>query len=336
LERDYGGLGVDSLTAAVVIEELAKGDMGLAVVIAQTLKIIQTIQAACSKEQKDRYLPMIRDDDRCVLAIGLTEPDTSSNYIIPYEGPESGYKTRAVKSDGGWRITGLKHFISNGNRASLYVLFAQTEDGKPLTQGSTCFLIERDAPGFSIGDVHDKMGERLANNAQLIFEDCFVPDENVIGQPGRGFEVQSTFFPASNAYAGATVLGVAQAAYEKAVDWTRTRVQGGTPLIEHETVAVKLAEMRMLLDVCRAYVHHAAAAADQSEEWDPTLAAFPKIYASQVAWEVTTQALELHGGYGYMKENGMEKLVRDAAAFLHSDGANLTLLLKAAKALHGA
>lgn len=332
LSEEYGGLGADSLTTAMVIEELAKGDLGVAVIFAQTLKLVQTLQKAATEEQKGRFLPRFRDDPHFLLAIGITEPETSSNYIIPYNDPTAPYLTTAVRREGGWSINGMKHFISNGNRASLYLVFAQTERGKSLVEGSTCFLVERGTPGFSIGHVHNKMGERLANNAELIFNNCFIPDENVLGEVGQGFNVLATFFPASNAYAAASVLGVAETAYARALEWTRTRVQGGRHLIEHDGIAVELAEMRMLLDAARAYIHTAAWAADHPEDgWDPTMGALPKVFASRVAWNVVTRALELHGGYGYMRETGIEKLVRDAAAFLHSDGANRSLLLKAAR-----
>jgi alkylation response protein AidB-like acyl-CoA dehydrogenase len=166
----------------------------------------------------------------------------------------------------------------------------------------------------------------------LIFEDCFVPDENVLGEVGKGFDVLARFFPASNAYAAASVLGVADAAYQRSVAWTKTRFQGGDYLIRHDSVAVDLARMRMLIDAARAYLRQAARAADhQDEGWDPTMGALPKVFASEIAWEVVTLALSMHGGHGYMREVGIEKLVRDAAAFLHSDGANRSLLLKAAR-----
>jgi alkylation response protein AidB-like acyl-CoA dehydrogenase len=165
------------------------------------------------------------------------------------------------------------------------------------------------------------MGERLANNSELIFRECFVPDENVLVDVGKGFDVLVQFFPASNAYAAASVLGLAEAAYERTVQWTQQRVQGGRPLIEHDLVAVELARMRMLIDAARAYIYQAAWAADHRDDgWDPTMGALPKVFASEVAWRTVTTALELHGGYGYMRELGLEKLVRDAAAFLHSDG----------------
>lgn len=335
LDQAYGGLGADSLSTAVVIEELAKGDLGVAVIFAQTLKLVQTLQKAATKEQKERFLPKFRDDPRFLMAIGITEPEIASNYIIPYNHPEAPYLTSAVRQDGGWVIDGMKHFISNGNRASLYLVFAQTERGKSLVEGSTCFLVERDTPGFSIGRVHDKMGERLVNNAELVFQSCFVPDENILGEVGKGFDVLAQFFPASNAYAAASVLGVGEAAYARALKWSKMRVQGGRPLIEHDGVAAELAAMRMHLDAARAYIHKAAWAADHPEDgWEPTMGALPKVFASQVVWNVVTKTLELHGGYGYMREVGIEKLIRDAAAFLHSDGANRSLLLKAARFIH--
>jgi alkylation response protein AidB-like acyl-CoA dehydrogenase len=132
--------------------------------------------------------------------------------LRPYPAP---FRTVAVKADGGWIVNGMKHFISNANRASHYLFFAQTERGKPMTAGSTCFLLERGRPGFTIGRVNDKMGERLANNAEMIFQDCFIPDENVVGKVGNGFNELAKFMPWSNAYAGATILGVAVALLTK-------------------------------------------------------------------------------------------------------------------------
>jgi len=328
LDEKWGGLGTDSLTTSMVIEELGKGDIGVSVIMAQTLKIAQIMQNALNDEQKERVLPKFAADPRGMLAIGITEPDNASNYFLPFPVP---FRTSGEKTKGGWVVNGMKHFISNGNRSSYYLLFVQTEKGKPLAEGSTCFLVERDRPGFTIGRVHDKMGERLANNAELIFQDCFIPDENVVGKVGAGFNVLAEFFPQSNAYAAATIIGVAGALYDKAVNWAQVRVQGGKPLIEHDGIRAQIAEMRMLIDASRSYIHRACWLADHQEHgWDKTLGALPKVMASQATWKIAQWCLEIHGGHGYMKEFGVEKLVRDAAAFLHSDGVNRTLLLKAA------
>jgi alkylation response protein AidB-like acyl-CoA dehydrogenase len=328
LEEKWGGLGADPLTTAMVIEELSKGDLGVGITLGQTMKLTQIFQSGLNEEQKARVLPGFAKDPRGMLAIGITEPDNASNYLVPYAAP---FRTVAVKTKGGWIVNGMKHFISNANRASYSLFFAQTEKGKSMVDGSTCFMVERDRPGYSIGRVHDKMGERLANNAEMIFQDCFIPDENVVGKIGDGFGELGKFMPWSNAYGGATILGVAVALYQKAVDWASVRVQGGKPLIEHDGIRAQLAEMRMLIDASRAYIHRACWLAVRPEYgWDKTLGALPKVMASQATWKIATWCLEIHGGHGYMKEFGVEKLMRDAAAYLHSDGVNRTLLLKAA------
>lgn len=333
LAEKWGGLGVDSLTTAMVVEELAKGDMGVAVVMAQTFKIAQLMQKALNAEQQARILPGFAQDPRGLLAIGMSEPGNGSDKHTSHPVP---FRTSAHKTQGGWIVNGMKHFISNGNRASHYLVMVQTDKAKTMADGATVFLVERDHPGFTIGRIHDKMGERLANNAELVFQDCFVADEDVVGGVGKGSHVFAEFSPQSNAYAGATILGVAVALHHKAIAWARLRVQGGKPLIEHDGIRAQLAEMRMLIDASRSYVHRACWLADHRDQgWDKTLGALPKAMASQAAWQIATWCMEIHGGHGYMKEFGVEKLVRDAAAFLHSDGVNRTLFLKAANSMFG-
>ena len=333
LPEEYGGIEADSVTTAMVVEELAKADLGVSVFLAQTLKIARTLYQAGTPAQHEKFLTDYVADPRGLWAIGITEPDNASNYIIPYNDKKSPFRTVATKVDGGWKINGMKHFISNGSRASHYLLFAQTEKNASLVDGATCFIIKHGTPGFTYGQTHNKMGERLTNNAELVFQECFVPDEDVLGAPGQGFELMALFFPASNAFAGASILGVAVAAHTRALEWCRMRVQGGKPLVEHDGIAHDLSEMRMLCDVARAYIHKACWTVDNRDDVgrDPTLGAYPKVFASQIGWKVVTKCMELHGGHGFMRESGIEKLTRDAAAFLHSDGVNRTLLLKGAK-----
>ncbi|MAU86172.1 MAG: hypothetical protein CBC09_00485 [Cellvibrionales bacterium TMED49] len=333
LSEKYGGLSADSLTTAMVVEELAIGDVGVSVTMAQTMKLATIMEKALNEDQAKRALVPFTEDPEAVLGIGITEPDNASNYFLPYPTP---FRTFAEKVDGGFVINGMKHFISNGNRASFYLLFVQTEKGKPMLEGTTCFLLEKGREGFTIGRVHDKMGESLANNAELIFQDCFIPDENIVGEIGKGFQLLQKFFPSSNSFAAASCLGVGEALYDKAEQWAKIRVQGGRPLIEHDGIRAQLGEMRMLLDAARSYTHRACYLADnQDQGWDWTLGALPKAMASQAVWKVATWTMEIHGGHGYMKEFGVEKLLRDAAGWLHSDGVNRTLFLKAANYMYG-
>ncbi len=328
LSEELGGMGVDSLTTAMVVEELGRGDLGISVVFAQTLKIAAIMEKAFNDDQKQRFLAPFVDDPLAILSICITEPENASNYIIPYE---TTLNTKAEKTDGGWTINGMKHFISNSNQSRFFLVFAQTDSSVSMRDGVSCFALERGHPGFTVGRVHEKMGEKLANNSELFFEDCFVPDEHLVGEANMGFRTLGQFFPSSNSYAAASILGVAVACYEKALDWAQTRIQGGKPLIEHDGIRAQLAEMKMLLDASRSYIHRAAYLADHQEHgWDLTLGALPKVMASQAAWKIATWTLEIHGGHGYMKESGVPKLIRDAAAFLHSDGVNRTLLLRAA------
>jgi len=336
LAETYGGVGADNLTTAMVVETLANADQGVAVTLMQNYKMIRFLEKAGTAEQQQRLFAKLADNPRFLMAIGSSEPERASDYIIPFEDPGTRYQTKAERVAGGWRVNGGKHFISNGPVASLYFIFAHTDPAEGLRRGSTCFLIEADAPGFTIGRVHNKMGERLTTNAELNFTDCFVPDANVLGEVNRSLEARAHFSLTAGVFATALVLGVAGAAYERALDWTRNRVQGGKPIIEHSAVAVDIAEMRMLIDAARAYVYQAARAADGALPWDPTYTALVKVFAARTAWHVVTKALELHGGYGYMRETGIEKLVRDAAAFWHSDGANKSLMLRAARLIRDA
>ena len=227
-------------------------------------------------------LPKFAEDPRGMLAIGITEPDNASNYFLPYPTP---FRTSATQSAG--RLGRERHeafHLERQPREPLPALRADRARASRMAEGSTCFLLERDRPGFTIGRVHDKMGERLANNAELVFQDCFIPDENVVGRSAGASSVLAEFFPQSNAYAGATVIGVAGALHEKAIEWARLRVQGGKPLIEHGGIRAQLAEMRMLIDASRSYVHRACWLADHQEHgWDKTLGALPKAMAAQAA-----------------------------------------------------
>lgn len=320
LDKKYGGPGLDSLTTAIVLEELAVGDLGIAGIITQTVKFIQMTQWAATEEQCRRFLIPCRDDDRFLIATCATEADCGSDNILAY--PDRRISTTAVLDGNEWVINGTKQWSSNAGVAKLYRVVVNTEGG------AATILVPSDTPGLEVGHFHDKMGERLATNAEMVFDNVRVPKENMIGKPTKQSDPKRRDMRASNAYAAACAVGVGRAAYEAALEYARTRVQGGKRIIEHQAIGTMLAQMFVELEAARLIYWKAAWAADHDEFYNPKLHAMANVICPETAMRVTIQALEIHGGYGITKDFPMEKYVRDAAAFLHSDGTNQVLRVR--------
>ena len=336
LKEKDGGIEADIITRCVVGEEIAAGDLGFAVCLDQIWKISGAIVKICNEEQQERFIPMFRDDPECILSICITEPSGGSNYIPPMERKET-IQTRAELKGDKWVLNGSKCFISNAGLSKLYLVFAVTDPDKDFYERFSAFLVTSDSPGFSIGKTEDKMGQRLVWNSTVNFDDCTIPEENLVGRRGGGMPDVLKFLAeeGSNIQAGATVLGTARAAYEAAVEHAKERFIGGKIMIHHQLTHHKLASMKMRLDAARAYLYRAAYNIDSpDEENDYSMAPMAKVFAATTAFDVTKEALELFGAYGYMKDYPMEKYLRDAASFLHSDGVNDVLLIRAARLLY--
>jgi alkylation response protein AidB-like acyl-CoA dehydrogenase len=329
----FGGGGTDFLTNAVMLEEIAAADMGMSVVLAQTWKFAQLIMELGTPDQHERWLRRLADNPRGLMAASLTEPGGGSDNVLPYEGLDGGMQMRADRIDGGWVLNGQKHYISNANRAEVLIAFARTRPDRPVRTGVTMFIVPADSPQVRYGVVHDKLGERLANNSEIFYDDVFVPDEDLLGRENEGLADVARLLRGSNAYAAACTLGVARTAFERALAYTAGRVQGGKPVLDHDDIGVSFAEMYARLEMARTYVFRAAWASDHAKPFDPKMAATPKLVASQIAFEVTRESLEMFGGSGVMRETGMEKLLRDATIFLHSDGTNTVMRKKIANDL---
>jgi len=326
----FGGGGTDFLTNAVLLEEIAAADLGMSVVLAQTWKFAQLVMELGTADQHERWLRRLGDNRRGLMAASLTEPQGGSDNVLPYDGTDGGMQMRARRVDGGWVLNGQKHYISNANRAEVLIAFARTRPDRPVRSGVTMFIVPADSPQVRFGVVHDKLGERLANNAEIFYDDVFVPDDDLLGREDEGLADVARLLRGSNAYAAACTLGVARTAFERALAYTAGRVQGGRPVLHHDDIGVAFAEMYARLEMARTYVFRAAWAADHAKPFDPKMAATPKLVASQIAFEVTRESLEMFGGSGVMRETGMEKLLRDATIFLHSDGTNTVMRKKIA------
>jgi len=323
LPKERGGGGANLLDLCIVGEEIAWGDLGVAVTFDQTWKVIHFLDRVWNEEQRSRYLPAFLEDHRFHLAVGMTEPNVGSENFIPHDKPELGAQTRAVRSGDGWLINGMKHFISNGGIAKLYTLVTRTNPTVGVSEGLTYFMVSPSQEGFSIGRVHEKMGQRLSQNAELIFENCQIPDSDRVSEVGGGVKARSgSFSRGSVIESAATVLGPARAAYEDAIHYARNRVQGGKPIIEHQGVGFMLADCFIDYQAARQTLHYAAWMAMRDEGYDPKVGYMAKVFSSEACFRIARRAMEVWGGKGYMTDAPMEKYLRDVTSFLHSAGTN--------------
>jgi acyl-CoA dehydrogenase len=334
--KGHGGAGVDILTLCLVGEELAAGDLGFAVIMDQCWKMAHLFSDAMTPEQQRRFIPPFVKDPEATLAIAITEPGAGSDHQGYYDSPDIDFRTTAVRNGDHYVINGTKRYVSSGCMAKLYFVVARTDTSKPLRDGGSVFVIPSDAPGFRVGFFHEKSSQRLATNGTFHFENCRVPASNLLVGEGLVGRLRAEFMPGSKPEAAATALGVGRAAYEYALAYARERVQGGKPIAEQQAVAMMLAQMAMKLDAARMQVWKAAWLADRKRPEARTLGLLAKVNASETAFEACKLAGEVLGGASIMYEHPVEKYLRDAASFLHSDGTNQMCLLRAARALTGA
>lgn len=307
----YGGGGLSHLDQAVVCEELAWGCAGLyTTIMANALAVTPIIIAGTEEQKKEFLVPFTKE--MTLGAFCLTEREAGSD--------AGAVKTKAVKKGDEYILNGSKCFITNGGVAKLFVVFATTDPGKGA-RGMSAFLVPSDTEGVTIGKIEDKMGHRASNTAEIFFEDVKIPAKNILGKEGRGFIVAMKTFESSRPPVGAGGVGVARAALEHAVDYSKTRVQFGKPIALFQYIAFKMAQMAADINAARFLVWNAAWRLDKSLPLGKE-SAMAKMYGSDVAMKVTSDALDILGGYGYMKDYPMEKLMRDAKLLQIYEGTN--------------
>jgi alkylation response protein AidB-like acyl-CoA dehydrogenase len=321
---EYGGAGADAISLCVVAEELSAGDAGLAETICTVWRWIPALIGATSAEQREKYLPRFMEDDTFLLAYGITEPHAGSDHMLPYNVPGHGGRTAASRDpDGCWVLNGRKIFVSNGGLAKLYIIQARTEPNSGGVEGLSAFLLEPTTPGFSIGRIEDKMGQRLMQNAELVFDDCRLPPENLLGQQGRGrtgalVTTGQRKGPRTGSAYSAVILGPGRAAFDDALAYAKWRVQGGRPIIQHQAVKMMLADMAIQMKAARALVWQTAWASENPGSQDPSLFPITKVFVSEASFNVCRLAVEVFGGSGIMRDSPVEKYLRDATCFLHA------------------
>jgi alkylation response protein AidB-like acyl-CoA dehydrogenase len=333
LPREYGGFGGGALACCVIGEELGAGDLGLAVALDQTWKLTPLVSSAATPEIRARFLDRFIDDPRFLMGAGSSERGAGSDQTLPYNAPGAGPQATAVQDGHDWILDGEKAPISNSGVGRLFILNFRSVPGTGGSDGLTAFYCPAGVPGFSVASLYDKGGQRLGTTGVLRFVDCRLPATHVLGEPGQAGAVMGRLLKnRSFPQAAAGVLGVARAAWEDATAYARTRVQGGTPIINHPNVAIMLAEMQASIEAARTLIWRAAWECDTQPANNGRLQIQAKVVGSETAFRVAEQALRVFGRWATLRgEYPVDKHLRDASSFLHSDGQNEVLLLKLAR-----
>ncbi len=311
----YEGLGGSCLELCLVVEELSRVCAGVATTYAVNALGARTLIEYGTEEQKRKYLPDIAAGKN-LTAFAISEPTAGSD--------ASAIKTTAEKVAGGYLLNGTKQFITNAGEAGLYTVIVLTDKTKGA-RGISAILVEKGTPGFTFGKKEKKMGIRASATGELIFRNCHVPEENLIGKDGLGFVQAMRLFDQSRPGIGAQAVGIAQGALEVAVDYAQQRVQFGHPIITLPVVQDMLAEMAIQVEAARALVYATARTVDSGARKFTEESAMAKVFASDVAMKVTTDAVQICGGTGYMKDYPVEKMMRDAKITQIYEGANQVL-----------
>lgn len=300
--EEYGGTGSDLLTICMVIEEIAKVCVTSSLIVAiQSLGSLP-ITISGTPEQKKRYFSKLASGE-WMPAFALTEPSAGSDVAA--------MRTRAVRDGDSYVINGTKHFITNAGIANLYSVFAMTDPAKGV-KGISAFVVESDRPGFSVGKIEHKMGVRGSQTGELLFQDCRIPAENLLGKEGDGFKIAMMTLDRSRPEVGAQAVGVAQGALDYACRYAKERVQFGGSIASLQGIQFMLADMAIQVEAARLLVYQAAEAAERGDKNIAMYSAMAKCFAGDTAMHVTTDAVQVLGGYGYMKEYPLERMMRDA------------------------
>jgi alkylation response protein AidB-like acyl-CoA dehydrogenase len=320
--EEFGGVELDKesevQTFALIAEEIARGDSGLADKLVQNWKVSVLLRTFAPRHLQEKWFKRLVEDPQFLLAHCLTEPRGASDRWLPYNVPEAAMQTRAVKDGNEWVINGRKQFISNGYDAGLYVVYANTNPKVGMLQGTSSFLVPRDTPGLTVARCNETMGCRFMNNGELVFEDMRVPEDHLLVE-GEALAQAGVYFRPGKIIQAAKNLGVGVACFERTADYVQNYVQGGRILIKHQAVALRIGDMATRIAAVRALLEQASRAVDDKAADADVLCNMAKVYASEEIMKVAQHALELHGGNGVMLDFGIEKLFRDAAIFLHMD-----------------
>ncbi|MDR3563395.1 MAG: acyl-CoA dehydrogenase family protein [Negativicutes bacterium] len=308
--EEYGGPGLDAVSIALIYEELGKGCAGVATTVAANALASYPVIVAGTEEQKQQFFNVINNGK--LGAFALTEPGAGSD--------AGAVATTAVKDGDDYILNGTKCFITNGGLADIFVIFGNTRKSAGI-RGLTAFIVPKGTPGFSAGKEEDKMGIRASNTCELVLDNVRIPATNRIGKEGEGFKIAMKTLDAARPLVGAVSVGLAQAAFDAAVKYSKERTQFGKPIASFQLIQAMIADMAIAIESARLLVYKACWLKDQGLPFAQE-AAMAKCYAADVAMKVTVDAVQVLGGYGYIKEYPTEKYMRDAKIMQIYEGTN--------------
>jgi len=312
IEEEFGGIGGGVLDLSIVTEELSRACGGIAICLAASALGSFPITLFGTPEQKQKYLPSLADGTT-LAGFCLTEAEAGSDV--------SAMKTKAVKDGDHYILNGTKHFITNGSVANVYTIIASTDPSKG-SRGASAFIVDDTMPGLSFGKKEDKMGIRASVTSEVVLQDCIVPASNRIGNEGQGFLIAMKTLDRSRPGVAAQAVGIAQGALDLAVEYARQRTQFEQPIASFQGIQFMLADMATQIEAARALVYATARMVDANVKNIGKESAMCKLFASDVAMKVTTDAVQIFGGYGYMKDYPIEKYMRDAKITQIYEGTN--------------
>ena len=308
--EEYGGIGLSRIDIAALLEEMAKADAGFAVTMSATSLAMKPVLIAGSQEQKKKLCELVLDGK--MGAFALTEPDAGSD--------ASAGRATAVKDGDSYILNGRKCFITNAPAADFFCITAMTDKSAGV-KGISMFFVEKGTPGLSTGKDEDKMGIRGSHTCDVVLEDCRIPAENLLGEEGQGFKIAMQTLDQARTWMGCIATGIAQRAMEEAINYANQRVQFGKPIIKNQAIQFKIADMEIKVETARQMTAHSLTKMDMGLPFSME-SAIAKCYASDIAMEVASDAIQIFGGYGYSREYPVEKFLRDAKIFQIFEGTN--------------
>jgi len=321
--EEYGGVAADNVSYALALEEIAAGDGACSTIMSvhNSVACMPVLQFG-SEQQKQSLLPAMASGEK-LGAFCLTEPDAGSD--------AANIVTKAVENNEGYELNGVKQFITSGSNADIAIVFARTGEGK---RGIGAFVVHTDNPGYEVSSVEKKLGQRASDTCQIRLHHCQVPHMDCLGEPGTGYRIALSNLEGGRIGIAAQSVGMARSAYEHALSFAQDRHSFGKPIFEHQAVAFKLADMATQIDAARLMIHRAALLRDQSE---PCLveASMAKLFASEMAEKVCSNAIQIHGGYGYLQDYAVERIARDVRVCQLYEGTSEIQRIVISRALTG-